>query len=369
MSPLFEFPSRLWPRAALLALIAAGTAGCSADVTRFESNPFTNSVAASPTPPASVAGAAPDGRVAGQPLPPPQAPMVASTGVAPSPLPPYQPVPLGPQARLPQPAAAGPVAAPGRAAGGVHVVAAGETLSSLGRLYGKSRADIAGANRLSAQANLQVGQRLVIPGLTQAQIDAASTRKTAVAAAQPAPQLQQQAATAPSVRPAAEPPAAPRQVASGEPAVSANLASPATETPAAESDNKGTPSFRWPVRGRVITGFGTTIGGQQNEGINISVPEGTSVKSAEDGVVAYAGNELKGYGNLVLVRHSGGYVTAYAHASEVLVKRGDRVKRGQIIARAGRTGNVTAPQLHFEIRKGSSPVDPMQFLRGTQAGL
>ena len=88
------------------------------------------------------------------------------------------------------------------------------------------------------------------------------------------------------------------------------------------------------------------------------MPEGTPVKAAEDGVVAYAGNELKGYGNLVLVRHSNGYVTAYAHASELLVKRGDTIKRGQIIAKSGQTGNVASPQLHFEIRKGSSPVDP-----------
>ena len=93
------------------------------------------------------------------------------------------------------------------------------------------------------------------------------------------------------------------------------------------------------------------------------MPEGASIKSADDGVVAYAGNELKGYGNLVLVRHAGGFVTAYAHASEMLVKRGDHVKRGQIIARAGQTGNVTSPQLHFEIRKGSTPVDPTQYLR------
>ncbi|MBN8958070.1 MAG: M23 family metallopeptidase, partial [Rhizobiales bacterium] len=94
----------------------------------------------------------------------------------------------------------------------------------------------------------------------------------------------------------------------------------------------------------------------------LAVPEGTSVKAAEDGVVAYAGNELKGYGNLVLVRHSNGYVTAYAHASSLKVKRGDKVKRGQIIALAGQTGSVSSPQLHFEIRKGSSPVDPMPFL-------
>ena len=94
------------------------------------------------------------------------------------------------------------------------------------------------------------------------------------------------------------------------------------------------------------------------------MPEGTSVKAAEDGVVAYAGNELKGYGNLVLVRHTNGFVTAYAHASELKVKRGETVKRGQIIALAGQTGTVNSPQLHFEIRKGSTPVDPMQYLSG-----
>ena len=122
------------------------------------------------------------------------------------------------------------------------------------------------------------------------------------------------------------------------------------------------PSFRWPVRGRIVTAFGPKPSGQQNDGINVAVPEGTPIKAAEDGVVAYAGNELKSYGNLVLVRHSNGYVTAYAHASEIMVKRDDTVKRGQIIAKAGQTGTVAAPQLHFEIRKGSTPVDPMPFL-------
>ena len=124
------------------------------------------------------------------------------------------------------------------------------------------------------------------------------------------------------------------------------------------------PSFRWPVRGRIISGFGAKTNGQQNDGINLAVPEGTPVKAAEDGVVAYAGNELKGYGNLVLVRHANGFVSAYANASEILVKRGDNVKRGQTIARAGQTGNVTSPQLHFEIRKGSIPVDPTRYLGG-----
>ena len=124
------------------------------------------------------------------------------------------------------------------------------------------------------------------------------------------------------------------------------------------------PSFRWPVRGRIIAGFGPRPNGAQNDGINLAVPEGTPIKAAEDGVVAYAGNELKGYGNLVLIRHADGYVSAYANASELLVKRGDTVKRGQVIARAGQTGNVTSPQLHFEIRKGATPVDPSQYLNG-----
>jgi len=120
------------------------------------------------------------------------------------------------------------------------------------------------------------------------------------------------------------------------------------------------PEFRWPARGRIIQGF--KAGG--NDGINIAVPEGTSVKAAESGVVAYAGSELKGYGNLVLIRHPNGYVTAYANNGELDVKRGDTVKRGQIIAKSGQSGNVSSPQLHFELRKGSTPVDPTNFLAG-----
>ena len=135
-----------------------------------------------------------------------------------------------------------------------------------------------------------------------------------------------------------------------EPEPQAAAPAPAA-TPAAE--------FRWPARGRVITGFGA---GGGNEGINIAVPEGTPVKSAESGTVAYAGSEVKGYGNLVLIRHDNGYVSAYAHNGEVKVKRGEKVGRGQVIAKSGQTGNVTSPQLHFEIRKGSTPVDPMTHL-------
>ena len=117
-------------------------------------------------------------------------------------------------------------------------------------------------------------------------------------------------------------------------------------------------TFRWPAKGRVISGYGSS----GNEGINIAVPEGTSVKAAEDGTVAYAGSDVKGYGKLVLVRHANGYVSAYAHNGELDVKPGEKVKRGQTIAKSGASGNVTSPQLHFEIRKSGAPIDPMSQL-------
>jgi murein DD-endopeptidase MepM/ murein hydrolase activator NlpD len=166
-------------------------------------------------------------------------------------------------------------------------------------------------------------------------------------------------------------PAANTKIAAAVPQQSARLAQanppPEEVEPPAAKPGEATgalPTFRWPVRGKVITGYGAKTNGKSNDGINLAVPEGTPVKAAEDGVVAYSGNELKGYGNLILVRHSNGYVTAYAHASELMVKRGDTIKRGQIIAKSGQSGEVGSPQLHFEIRKGSQPVDPLQFLSG-----
>ncbi len=137
-----------------------------------------------------------------------------------------------------------------------------------------------------------------------------------------------------------------------EPQTTASL--PKAEEPASSGAD-----FRWPARGRVIAGYAGRGG---NEGINIAVPEGTPVKAAEGGVVAYAGSELKGYGNLVLIRHPNGYVSAYAHNGELNVKRGEQVKRGQVVAKSGQSGNVNSPQLHFELRKGSTPVDPMPYL-------
>lgn len=140
-------------------------------------------------------------------------------------------------------------------------------------------------------------------------------------------------------------------------------AAPSRESaPAASGDIARPGAFRWPVKGRIVRGFGKRSDGTKNDGINIAVPVGTEIHAAEAGVVAYAGNELKGYGNLILVRHDNGYVTAYAHSDRMLVRRGDAVRRGQVIAKAGKTGSVAQPQLHFELRRGAKPVDPMPYL-------
>ena len=128
---------------------------------------------------------------------------------------------------------------------------------------------------------------------------------------------------------------------------------------------KGLAAFRWPVRGRIIGKFGPRADGTNNDGINLAVPIGTRVKAAEGGIVAYAGSELKGYGNLVLIRHANNWVSAYAHNGKLLVKRGDKIKRGQVVARAGTSGSVNQPQVHFELRKGSKPVDPLKYMVGS----
>lgn len=120
--------------------------------------------------------------------------------------------------------------------------------------------------------------------------------------------------------------------------------------------------FVWPLKGKVISGFGPSGKGLHNDGINIAAVAGAQVKAADNGVIAYAGNELKGFGNLLLIKHSDGWITAYAHNDKLLVKRGDEVQQGQVISTVGRTGNVDVPQLHFEIRQGTQSVDPMAHL-------
>jgi len=239
--------------------------------------------------------------------------------------------------------AAAPAPPPARAAENVHIVAPGESLIGIAHRNGVSLAALAQANNIQPYSKVNIGDRLTIPG----------GRK-----------LTQRAPT-PMV---GQPRTVPAEKVASVPAQNARIAKAEvqeTKSVTKQAEAAGAmPSFRWPVRGRIIAGFGPRPNGAQNDGINFAVPEGTPIKAADDGVVAYAGNELKGYGNLVLIRHADGYVSAYANASTLLVKRGDTVKRGQVIAHAGQTGNVSSPQLHFEIRKGSTPVDPTKYLSG-----
>jgi murein DD-endopeptidase MepM/ murein hydrolase activator NlpD len=178
----------------------------------------------------------------------------------------------------------------------------------------------------------------------------APERNTPAAIASPSlPQVAQAMPPEAGPRPAVDQPAR-----STERAVSA--------VPDAVPVSAAVPSFIWPVHGRVVAAFGLRAERLRNDGINIAVPAGTDVQAADDGVVVYAGTDVNGYGNLVLLRHGNGFVTAYAHASALLVSLGETVRRGQVIAKSGSSGNVTEPLVHFEIRKGTLPVDPLQYL-------
>lgn len=268
-----------------------------------------------------------------------------------------------PQASPPMTRVAGPAHMP--AGGNVHVVAPGETIYSLARRYRITPMAIAKANNVGLDHRVKVGDRVTIPGLSS------GAPRLAAPAPAPAQQPAQRIAAKPEMTPTVKPQGTPKvapKIAQNDAPPSANIVTPAAD-PLPETAPTGTTgatstSFRWPVKGRISEGFGPKASGGQNDGINITVPHGTPIKAAEDGVVAYAGSELKGYGNLVLVRHTNGFVTAYAHASELAVKKGETVKRGQVIGKAGQTGNVTSPQLHFEVRKGATPVDPTQYLTG-----
>lgn len=251
----------------------------------------------------------------------------------------------------------------------VHTVRGGETLFSLGRKYGVSPFVIADANGFSHDRGLHIGQKVKIPGANHA-----TSQVVAEADVEVIPVKKPVKKRAPLSLAEEETPSADETPMADEPVQTAKVKDtsridPETkvELPVAQLSNAGALNLRWPLKGKVISNYGPKENGLKNEGINIAVPEGTSIRAADGGVVAYAGNELKGYGNLVLIRHTGGYVTAYAHAKELLVKRGDTVKRGDVIAKAGQTGAVSSPQLHFEVRKGATALDPMKHLASATA--
>ncbi|MCH2395949.1 LysM peptidoglycan-binding domain-containing M23 family metallopeptidase [Oceanibaculum sp.] len=246
-----------------------------------------------------------------------------------------------------------------------HVVAGGDTLYGIARRYDVDVSSLARANSLSAPFTIRLGQRLVLPSAVQA-----SPATTAVARAddtvplantRPAPSAEPAPSTAPSEPQASteEPrsPPAQSQTAAAPPPASGSSAILKAPPPRSGS------TFLMPVNGRILSDFGPRGGGLHNDGINIAAPRGTPVLAAENGVVVYAGSELKGFGNLLLINHAGGYMTAYAHNEALLVRRGDEVRRGQAIARVGRTGSVDTPQLHFEVRRNSRAVDPKPYLQ------
>ena len=275
------------------------------------------------------------------------------------------------------------------AAGGKTVtVAAGDTIKSLAERYNVPEKALLAANNIgSVKAKLKAGSELVIPvnrnGSAPVETatpiqgmnpQAASKTTTPLVAsvknAQPPVQETKIAAKEDPRKGKAleaEKPAkaekAPKATLAAKPAAEAAPETTASLTPQQSAETTASAEFRWPARGHIVQNFGEK-NGNKSDGINIALPEGTPVKAAENGVVAYAGNELKGYGNLVLIRHDNGFVSAYANNGDLKVKKGDAIRRGQVIATSGQSGNVTSPQLHFELRKGATPVDPMQYLTG-----
>lgn len=229
---------------------------------------------------------------------------------------------------------------------GTHRARAGETVYSIARVYGVDAYALVSLNKLSPPFDLYQGQRLLIPGRGP---------PSSFVTADPPSRSSRGESTA----------TAGRDVAAGQAETRAADKTLRSQTGSASASAGG--GFLWPVEGRIISDFGAKGGGRFNDGINIAAPTGTAVRAADDGVVAYAGNELRGFGNMLLIKHPGGWVTAYAHNQELLVRRGEGVGRGQVIARVGSTGGVDQPQLHFELRKGKKAVDPLDYLRRPSA--
>nr|WP_294645163.1 peptidoglycan DD-metalloendopeptidase family protein [uncultured Aureimonas sp.] len=414
-------------RSAALVSVVSITAGCSADATRLQDGFYTGAipkapvattqVAAAPAapayqPPQQTYAAVETPAVSRSSLPPPpassygNAPMAPSSYPAPAPVQSAAAAPIG-QAQVAQSSMsrAAPVASGVRSAS--VKVEPGDSLLGIARRSGVSVAELRAANGLSSD-NIRIGQTLMLPGGAAAPA-AANTRVASLGA--PPTTLQAQAAAIPAPRsapanrpmaaaaPAAPAPAAPAHAAAqapkpAQPAMTAATAAPAAPaahtapkasdtavaaaapapaTTVAKEEEKeeaslapastGIDQFRWPVQGRVVKNFGDKVGSRRNDGLNISVPRGTPIKAAENGVVIYAGEGLKEFGKTVLVKHDNGLVTVYGYADDILVQRGSTVKRGQEIAKAGMTGEADSPMVHFEVRKDSSPVNPMTYLR------
>ncbi len=250
------------------------------------------------------------------------------------------------------------VAVPG---GRLHTVKAGETGIAIARAYGVRWSEVVTANHLAPPYTLEIGDKLLLPS------------KVAVAAQTPAERAKAfnididdliTGAEPAGGGPAPRPHPAPRAAA---PATATARATPPASPPAPRAAPLPAvagpaPAFAWPLEGRVLSTFGPKPGGRFNDGVNLKASVGTPVRAAADGVVAYAGDAVAGFGNLVLIKHADGWVSAYGHNETLLVARGRKVTKGEIIARSGATGAVDEPQLHFELRRGRTPSDPLALL-------
>jgi murein DD-endopeptidase MepM/ murein hydrolase activator NlpD len=279
---------------------------------------------------------------------------------------PLSPVPATNLASVPAAPANSLVSVPSDAY--VHVIESGESLYTVARRYNVTAQAIISANGFSSPDKIYVGQKIVIPGKAS-QLAALGPKPSAAQpgqliapAVQPAPQPTQVASlgNAPAAgtpEATVKPLVAPTAVAAPAAVASVAPAQPLAQ-PKSEPVLSGADKFRWPVSGRVITDFANSKG----TGINIEAPEGTAVRAAENGQVIYAGSGVEGYGNLILIRHPNGYVSAYAHLTDMNVAKGTVVNRGDNIGTTGKTGSVSKAQLHFELRKGATPVDPLPLL-------
>lgn len=263
-----------------------------------------------------------------------------------------------------------------------HRVQQGDTLYNIAQRYDVGLYELARLNGSEPPYTIKLGSILSIPNAnaTSQSVTAAASptsvpKKPSVSStpsASPPPQMAPRTASAPKPTPTPTPPPAPQPAAIPKQVpVGDKVASLPPKKPSVPGSRVSAPppksgkGFVWPLNGRVVSNFGAKDGGLRNDGINIRAPRGTPVRAAENGVVAYAGNEIRGFGNLLLIKHSGGYVTAYAHNDALLVRRGQKVQRGQKISTVGATGTVANPQLHFEIRKGRRPQDPRRYLART----
>lgn len=236
------------------------------------------------------------------------------------------------------------------------IVASGDTLYSLSRKYSVPVNDLAVMNNLRAPFNLTVGQKLRVPNLDNVSENSVveMTKKSQKTSVKEEKKIVKTA----SEKKAVSVKETQKKVVTSDKKISSD---PSKKLPriVARSSSK----FSWPVRGKVLSAYGAKSNGLFNDGINISASRGTAVRSAENGVVAYAGNEIKGMGNLVIVQHSDGWMTVYAHMDTMSVRRGARVKVGDKIGTVGQTGKVDSPQLHFEIRKGTKAYNPSSYLK------